>query len=444
MNINNFISSDGRLNEHVPYFLVGEMCSDTMVPLFNNGDLVLGIYDDKLVYGVIYRQRIDSIDILTYNSLIRVSKGKSVTIPNPSERSITELISLFNTSNFAYRDALYNLWEHDINKNVFLEQIDIKRCEICGKRTNNYKIINGRTVIICNECFHERYFICNRCGEIEPKENLEIDNDYYLCSNCQKRNFVLPYHRYYPTLKFYKTNNKNEIPLYLGVELEIDGAGESDYTVEKINSIMNNNDNFVYCSHDGSLTDGLEIITQPATLKYHKGISDKYKRLFEMLKEMGYASDKTTTCGLHVHFNRDYFSDNEELYISKLLYLIDKNWDDVVKFSRRNKHRMDRYAKKLDIPQDEYILYSNKKGNHEFHYYAVNLSNINTIEFRMFKGSLNINTFMATLQFVQSCIIIAKNKSAEEIQRMSFDEIMNSTILKRYWSKRTHTQTFEE
>ena len=441
MNINDYISN-GRLNDHVPNFLVGEICSKT---IFNTGDLVFGIDSGGgFVYGVIYSQRGSYIDILTYDNLLAVDKSNSVTIPNPSERSITELISLFNTSNTAYRNALYNLWEYDINKNVFLEQLDIPRCAICGERVDNFRYINNKRINICDKCFRERYFVCNRCGEIELIENLETGNDYYLCLNCQKRDFVLPYHRYYPTLKFYKTDNKNEIPLYLGVELEIDGAGESDYTVEKINSIMNNNDNFVYCSHDGSLTEGLEIITQPATLKYHKSISKKYKKLFEMLKEMGYASDKTTTCGLHVHFNRDFFSDNEELYISKLLYLIDKNWDDVIKFSRRNKHRMDRYAKKLDIPQDEYIRYSNKKRNHDYHYYAVNLSNINTIEFRMFKGSLNIDTFMATLQFVQSCIMIAKNKSAEEIQHMSFDEIMNSTILKRYWSKRTHTQTFEE
>ena len=55
-------------------------------------------------------------------------------------------------------------------------------------------------------------------------------------------------------------------------------------------------------------------------------------------------------------------------------------------------------------------------------YYAVNLSNHTTIEFRVFRGTLNINTFMATLQFVESVIQFIKTIPINNHQLINWDE----------------------
>lgn len=166
--------------------------------------------------------------------------------------------------------------------------------------------------------------------------------------------------------------------------------------------------------------------------------------MFDTLIKDGYVSHDSTTCGLHVHFNRNFYADDEELYITRLLYIIDKFWDDVVRISRRNQRRMERYTRKIDMTANDYIRRTNKSGDHDYHYYAVNLINQNTIEFRMFRGTLKIETFMATLQFVNNCIIAAKTKSAEEIQHMEFEELITGRTLTSYWKKRKGLSDTEE
>lgn len=404
----------------------------------------------SLPCGVVYKKTNQYIFYVTELDSFRTTGDSIYLVKDITEELLKKIVNRFNEYKFSnlYREVLYDSWSKstDAQKKNFAELIDIERCKYCGSVHINYVYNNPKTgerIPVCDDCFSSYFYTCDRCGDIELLENCENDVSYFLCKRCQERDYVLPYHRYYPPLKFYK-KNKDDLGLYLGVELEIDGAGESNDTVEIINNHMNKNDHFVYCSHDGSLNEGLEIITQPATLAYHMSIVDKYETLFKQLVSMGYSSDKTTTCGIHVHFNRDFYKDNEELYISKLLYLIDKNWDNVVLFSRRNQRKIDRYAKKIDMDTEDFIYESNKRNRHDYHYYAINLSNENTIEFRMFKGSLNINTFIAILQFVQSCIICAKTKSPEEIQHMDFNELMNTRILKNYWKKRVEKDRFEE
>jgi hypothetical protein len=62
----------------------------------------------------------------------------------------------------------------------------------------------------------------------------------------------------------------------------------------------------------------------------------------------------------------------------------------------------------------------------------------------MFRGTLNINTFIATLQFVNNCIIAAKIHTAEEIQAMTFDELITGRICKAYWKTRKDRTSTEE
>ena len=327
-----------------------------------------------------------------------------------------------------------------------IDKVKSKRCAVCGQILSIYDGIDLRRYspekneIICNDCFNKIYSVCDRCGNAFKKG----DGDENLCKECAKRNYILPYHRYNPKLKFFGNNKDNSAP-YLGVELEVDEGGKRDKNAVKVmNTINKNKDMFVYCMSDGSLNDGFEIITQPATLKYHTSIKGIYQKAFDELISMGYLSHDTNTCGLHVHFNRDFYRDDEELYVTRLLYLVDKFWDDVVRFSRRNERRMKIYSKKVDKPIPAFYKESNRSEDHEYHYYAVNLSNQNTIEFRMFKGTLNIETFMATLQFVNNCIICAKEKNAEEIQSMNFEDLISGRACKSYWNRRKNLRNTEE
>lgn len=313
-------------------------------------------------------------------------------------------------------------------------------CPICGEEVGwDSASIDGKKV--CRRCFNKNYRYCENCNAIYA---INPENpDETLCPDCAKRDYILPYHHYNPPLDFCGYTMNNKVP-YLGVEIEVDEGGQKDKMAKAAMKYMNKDRMFVYCMRDGSLNEGFEIITQPATLKYHQSQKDNYEAMFNFLISKGYLSHDTQTCGIHVHFNRDFYKDNEELYVTRLLYLVDKFWDDIVRFSRRNQRRIDRYSKKVDMPLKEYFIKSNKSNIHDYHYYAINLSNSNTIEFRMFKGTLNIDTFMATLQFVNNCIICAREKSAEEIQRMEFEELITGRVCKNYWKTRKGRKNTEE
>lgn len=278
---------------------------------------------------------------------------------------------------------------------------------------------------------------CSRCDSfytIDPNEELD-DEDKRLCPTCRKREFITPYHSFSPKITFHKLDNEND-NLFFGVELEVDDGGEVNENARDVMRILNENSRFTYCSHDGSLDDGFEIITQPATIEYHKSLEKTYRKAFKHLLKKGYRSHDTSTCGIHVHFSRDYYAENEEDNIAKLLYLVEKFWDEIVVFSRRDYRTLERYAKKIDADANEFIRVWNKKDHHSGHYYAVNISNPNTIELRMFKGTLNYDTYIAIIEFVNSIVRIAKEKTVSELQRLEFKEILTPLCLEYYNSRR--------
>lgn len=54
----------------------------------------------------------------------------------------------------------------------------------------------------------------------------------------------------------------------------------------------------------------------------------------------------------------------------------------------------------------------------------------------MFRGTMNLNTFFATLEFVDNIARIAKNKTLLEIQSISFDELLTKTAKSYYESRK--------
>lgn len=288
---------------------------------------------------------------------------------------------------------------------------------------------------------------CDRCGNdfyYYPDETAVEDQN--LCQNCVKRRFVLPYHRWEPKLKFFHTGKTPPRDgLYYGVEIEADCGGEYDGNAAGVMDILNNEDMFAYISHDGSLSRGFEIITQPATLSYHKSVEERYKKAFKFLIRNGYRGHETTTAGIHVHFSRAYYTDNgdEEENISKLLYLVEKFWDEIIVYARRDYERSKSYMKKTDEDFCDFISNWNRKRDRDGHYYAVNISNPDTIELRMFRGTLNYETYMCILEFVDSLVKTAKEKTSSELQAITFEEILNDRC-KRYYNARKRVSRFSE
>ena len=69
-------------------------------------------------------------------------------------------------------------------------------------------------------------------------------------------------------------------------------------------------------------------------------------------------------------------------------------------------------------------------------YYAVNLTNSETVEIRLWKGTLNPETFEATLRFTARLAEICKIITAVELSKMSFEDLLgNNPVIRSYWER---------
>lgn len=437
---------------HIPHAEIVEMDNAQIGDFVYYSDEFFGDSDGYMIVAV------------TTNRLFCASANGTQKVYNSNARNDTEELCVFKPCSDLldrFFEKLQNsiYWDDDNGhiaevvsaaKDVYPEyyrKLNVGTCAACGRPAIPKVTVNG--VEYCNDCYREHYTSCNRCGmAIKRGEETRDRNGYCLCADCNKRHWVLPYHSYYPEVEFYGENKGNSVP-YMGFELEVDCGGERDNNVAKIMPLLNNEKSgkvFAYCSHDGSLQNGFEIITQPATMQYHASISDVYNRAIQKLKTMGYASHETTTCGFHVHFNRDFFGDNQTECIKRLIFMTEKFWDELCVFARRPERRLTHYAKKVSDSMEikEYMEKANRSGRHEYHYYAVNIANENTIEFRMFRGTLNLNTIMATLQLVNNMAITAKTKSMDKIKGMRFEDLLTTTGQHKYWARHKAVADFEE
>lgn len=367
--------------------------------------------------------------------------------------------------------------EHDdyyeVNGKIYCEDCDselFEECADCGEKflRDEMHWIEGYDHYVCDDCFDE-YIICDNCGEYERRDNAYDTNEGLVCSYCRENYFSYCdncgeiYHNdnmyyndddgeYYcrecydecvshrAIHSYHHSHSKgvqffggvdNGKELFMGLEVEIDDGDNREDTAYNIRECMP--ENFITMENDGSLDCGFENITQPATLEYHTSIRQNYEEMFKIAKDNGFRSHNTSTCGYHIHFNRSFFEDKQDENIAKLLYLVEKFWNELVKFSRRNYERLERWAKKYDETPEEVV--DKMKCHNLDRYHAINLTNTYTIEFRMFRGTLNSETFFATLQLVDTIVRYVKEHTNNDIQSLEFTDLLVTDELKTYWER---------
>lgn len=297
-------------------------------------------------------------------------------------------------------------------------------CCRCGERILVDENAGDHHTPLCQHCYDAHYLACSRCGRIIHQDDAYYeseDGDEPLCYACHTQ-----YHSergindyyYKPSPVFHGSG-----PRFFGVELEIDGAGEDSISAGKLLDIANARGDLLYCKHDGSLEDGFELVTHPMSLAFHAEEMPWAAILCKAI-EMGYTSHQTGTCGLHVHVSRDAFGGTEtaqDAAIARILYFFEKHWEELLKFSRRTPRQLEQWAARYGYKEHPCeILEHAKKGGHGGRYTCVNLTNADTIEFRMFRGTLKLNTLLATLQLVDRICDVALCLTDDELKDMSW------------------------
>ncbi len=300
-------------------------------------------------------------------------------------------------------------------------------CDCCGDRVLRSSAHSDGFIDICNDCFSNHYCRCSECDRLVHDDNTCFDNNEPYCEECfEKLDSGKNIHEYSykPETIFYGEDSNR----YFGVELEIDGAYDADDKESDAGVLLdigNEEADHIYIKNDGSLNDGMEIVTHAMTLDYHKN-SFCWRKLTRKAVVLGYRSHQVSTCGLHVHVNRNSLAesrDEQEKIISRILYFIEMHWNEIAKFSRRTEESLNHWAGRHGYePSPEAIMDKAKKDCNR--YKALNLCNFHTIEFRIFKGTLKYNTIIGTLEFVNQICEKAVELNDDEIGRMSWSEFV--------------------
>ena len=232
------------------------------------------------------------------------------------------------------------------------DEVDIETCTNCGNESVTELMIDK----VCHHCLDATYKLHNYSTRVENmlkfKATRVRPNTVYL--GCELE---------------YETNNRNRAQLGVG-------------------KLMHGH---ALMKTDGSIRNGFEIVTCPATLDIHLDI---FKKFYDNIPpDLKVANN----VGMHVHISRKPLS---QLTIGKLIEFLNRL--DNKQFIHHIAGRIDNSYAKMNSDRTITFLRKNKHGGDRYN--ALNLNNEKTIEVRLFATPMNYKEFASRLQFVQALV----------------------------------------
>lgn len=246
---------------------------------------------------------------------------------------------------------------------------------------------------------------------------LENDNDGALRLTLTSEGYVISErycthvngYFYKPSPIFFKDNNE-DTQKFFGIELEVMDGGESSLNAKRVCHSHEE----LYAKHDGSLDDGMELVSHPCTVSWH--LTHLWDDVLSKLHTLHYHARNGS--GIHVHVSKKYWENNGGLCrITNLITFCDINREALRLYANRERGAFDHWTHEYMSPsntkkvvvnaltkfgdteeamRDLYDKYSSVTN----HYSVVNLSNESTVEIRAFASTLDINRMHSIVQFV--------------------------------------------
>lgn len=355
--------------------LVCEKCLENEFSLCDETNLYYPADEMTLVYYADRQGR--KIDSWVHDSCLSGNYLETENGEWVREKDTFEVKTGRNTSKIISR------WDYD-NGDYFT-------CDDCGEifdcERSNYLSDLDRHV--CDYC-NEHYGSCEHCGDTYHCDNGPSCG----CEDEESLSDLIHSYSFTPVLKF-RGDSTNKNP-FIGFELEIESKdGSKREQAELCNDVCGD---VTYLKDDGSLSDGFEIVSHPMTIEEHK--KENYESLFKGLSKLGAVSHNTTTCGLHFHVDKRNMSDAHKVRFGSF-FALSKNKLEVL--ARRTSKNYAKFKEKgLDLKN-----YASSDSRYE----AINWTNDNTLEVRIFKGTLKYETFMASMELCHAVFLFSRKAS---------------------------------
>ena len=244
-----------------------------------------------------------------------------------------------------------------------------------------------RDMYLCNSCY-ECEIECSDCGIDYLESEGHTCDDPYEEDNGSR--YIHSY-GYKPSPRFF-----GDTLYHLGLELEVEAKdGDYNWGAEYVYNQVHDR---AYLKYDGSLSNGFEIVSHPHSLEEFQ--KEFPWHMLDELKTNGFRSWNTSSCGIHVHVSRAAFKDDaHQIKFTKLIY-------DNQRQVERLAGRKSSYAKFNDKGK---VVRKVKFGNQsDGRYSAVNNENENTLEVRVFRGSLRKERVLSALEFTHAAVEYTK------------------------------------
>lgn len=229
-------------------------------------------------------------------------------------------------------------------------EVTMCECPVCQREVPDLSIIDGA----CHKCNENLYKIHNYSTKV-------------------------------PELLKFKAKNVKPSTVYLGIELEYE-SDDRDVSKIKVGKALQGH---AIMKQDGSIKNGFEIVTCPATLDIHL---EEFKKFYSSYGSLGLFPDKNT--GMHVHVSRKPLN---VFTIGKMTEFLNRN--DNKSFIAHIAGRIDNQYARITGRSVTYPFINGQQGER---YNALNLSNRDTIEFRIFSTPKNWEEFSSRLEFCQA------------------------------------------
>ena len=199
----------------------------------------------------------------------------------------------------------------------------------------------------------------------------------------------------------------------LATEIEVERRNDCSSSIaEDVGQTMRN---FALCKHDGSLSNGFEIVSAPATIS---ALKEGWTKFCEANYSDQLSSWHTETCGMHIHVDRTSLT---PLEIGKLLVFVNGKANARFMESIAGRDSRQWSVKKFKGIKDA-LQRSDK-------YEALATHKPKTIEFRVFRGNIAKQGIMRNIEFVDALCnfvrTVGMDKDTDTVNRLSYTNFVS-------------------
>jgi hypothetical protein len=340
-------------------------------------------------------------------------------------------------------------------------------CERCIQSSEDKNFIKE-----CSSSTGKKFKLCRRCGQTTRcescnfkelqnfvKQAIEIDDNgedkrFYICAKCKNRDYNEHGCGYYYKSSDgkcpcqYKQDFKSFIQAHnadvlthcqmdqycnelFGIEIEagtliknrkfFPEIAKSTNELIGANAILKYDSSIDFINKNEGIKNnyrGFEVVTRPMIYKNALLFLRKFcKERHPLLR-----SWEVGTCGLHIHVSRACLRPFE---IGKILEFVNakSNRNFVRMIAKREDKRFAKFIPKRILDYNKNTP-GGPNGVPLEHYEAVNTSKPYTIEFRIFRGTLNPRTLMSYMQFVKSLIEFVKVTAKADLTHKKYADFL--------------------